>query len=381
MSDARIIFVGGGTGGHLAPCLAVATRWQAAGHGAEVVISRKPVDARMAAAHPELPVITAPGAGWSGGLGGRLQSIRQGLLGLIFAGRHLRRSRPRAVFGFGGFLTGIYAAAARLTRTPLVLHEANRVPGRAIRSLARGATRLYLPAGVKLARVAPMRIREVGVPLRPSVQHIPKADVRQKLAIPRWDKVLLVLGGSQGAASLTQWTRDHLDALFARGIHVICLTGMKGGPGETVRGEGPSGCQVEARFLPFSDNMAELLSVADVVVSRAGAGSIAEIIRCIVPAILVPYPHAADDHQRANATYLERRGGAVVVQPEALDTLWEEVHQLIHYDRLLERMRGNLRALAREDAAGVILHDLETRLATPLGALSPAPTAPLPSAG
>jgi UDP-N-acetylglucosamine--N-acetylmuramyl-(pentapeptide) pyrophosphoryl-undecaprenol N-acetylglucosamine transferase len=105
--------------------------------------------------------------------------------------------------------------------------------------------------------------------------------------------------------------------------------------------------------------VAELLSAADLVVSRAGAGTLAELIRCETPAILVPFPHAADDHQRANATFFERQGGGLVVEQGRLSGLRAEVFDVIFNDGLLRKFRGNLRRMDRENSLELMLRDLE----------------------
>src|SRR5207302_4658058 len=120
-----------------------------------------------------------------------------------------------------------------------------------------------------------------------------------------------------------------------------------------------NGAPVRAVFVPFSDRMAELLSAADLVVSRAGAGTLAELIRCETPAILVPYPQAADDHQRANAAFFERQGGGIVVEQERLGQLHAEVLDVIFNDWLLRKFRGNLARMDRANSLDVMLRDLD----------------------
>jgi UDP-N-acetylglucosamine--N-acetylmuramyl-(pentapeptide) pyrophosphoryl-undecaprenol N-acetylglucosamine transferase len=120
-----------------------------------------------------------------------------------------------------------------------------------------------------------------------------------------------------------------------------------------------TGEPVRAVFMPFSDQMAELLSAADLVVSRAGAGTLAELIRCETPAILVPYPQAADDHQRANAAYFERQGGGVVVAQTQLGQLHAEVMDVIFNDWLLRKFRANLQRMDRANSLDLMLADLE----------------------
>jgi len=111
--------------------------------------------------------------------------------------------------------------------------------------------------------------------------------------------------------------------------------------------------------VPFCDRVAELLSAADLVVSRAGAGTLAELIRCEVPAILVPYPHAASDHQRVNAAFFERQGGGLVVEEASLGTLHDEVVELVFNEWLLRQFRGHLKRMDRANSLEVMLADLE----------------------
>jgi UDP-N-acetylglucosamine--N-acetylmuramyl-(pentapeptide) pyrophosphoryl-undecaprenol N-acetylglucosamine transferase len=120
-----------------------------------------------------------------------------------------------------------------------------------------------------------------------------------------------------------------------------------------------TGAPVRAVFTPFSDRMAELMSAADLVVSRAGAGTLAELIRCETPAILIPYPQAADDHQRANAAYFERQGGGIVVSQSQLAQLHPEVLDVIFNDWLLRKFRGNLQRMDRANSLDLMLGDLE----------------------
>jgi UDP-N-acetylglucosamine--N-acetylmuramyl-(pentapeptide) pyrophosphoryl-undecaprenol N-acetylglucosamine transferase len=115
----------------------------------------------------------------------------------------------------------------------------------------------------------------------------------------------------------------------------------------------------------FTDRVAEMLSAADLVVARAGAGTIAELIRCETPAILVPLPTSADDHQRANAAFFERQGGGIVIDQAVLDRLRAEVLETIFNDNLLRTFRANLQRMDHLNALDPILDDLEQLIATP----------------
>jgi hypothetical protein len=185
-------------------------------------------------------------------------------------------------------------------------------------------------------------------------------------------KLLVLLGGSQGASALNQWARDQVAALAADGIQLYCVTGLGKGAAEKLEFRTKLGQPVRSVFVPFSDRVADLLSAADLVVSRAGAGSIAELIRCETPAVLIPFPHAADDHQRANAAFFERQGGGIVLEQAGLGGLRAEVLDLIFNDWLLRKFRGNLRRMDRANSLDLMLRDLETLTAPPEPPVGPA---------
>jgi UDP-N-acetylglucosamine--N-acetylmuramyl-(pentapeptide) pyrophosphoryl-undecaprenol N-acetylglucosamine transferase len=238
-------------------------------------------------------------------------------------------------------------------------HESNRVPGLAIRALGRFAARVYLPVGIRLEGVGAAATRHVGLPVRREMVRSPASAAREALGLDPAQRVLAILGGSQGASALNAWARAHLDSLAAAGVQVCCITGLGKGGAETLERRSSAGEPVRAIFLPFCDRMAELFSAADLVVSRAGAGTLAELIRCETPAVLIPYPHAAADHQRANARFFERQGGGILVEQAALAGLEAEVLELLGNDWLLRKFRGNLRRMDRANALELMLDDLE----------------------
>jgi UDP-N-acetylglucosamine--N-acetylmuramyl-(pentapeptide) pyrophosphoryl-undecaprenol N-acetylglucosamine transferase len=182
--------------------------------------------------------------------------------------------------------------------------------------------------------------------------------------------VLVILGGSQGSGALNDWVRAHVASLAAEGIQVYCVTGLGKGRDGGAMFTSKTGASVRAEFVAFSDRIGALLSAADLVVSRAGAGTLAELIRCETPAILVPYPQAADDHQRANAAFFERQGGGIVVEQTGLAGLRAEVLDMMFNDSLLRQFRGNLQRMDRANSLELMLHDLE-QLAAAAGAPAP----------
>jgi UDP-N-acetylglucosamine--N-acetylmuramyl-(pentapeptide) pyrophosphoryl-undecaprenol N-acetylglucosamine transferase len=364
----------GGTGGHLAPGIAIAEELRQRGHACRLLVSRKRVDARLLEKYPYLTFECAPGSGFSlhpvrfaGFLAGLLQSF-------VFAHRCVRHERPDAVIGFGGFTNFAVALCARLRDIPVALHEANRVPGRTVRWLAPFAQRVFTPAGVRVRGLPLTRTRHVGLPVRRDMRRISRAAARQRLGFDQHHRLVIVLGGSQGASALNAWTKKHLEFFAQEGVQVCCVTGLGKGAEGTIENRARDGSVVLSRFVTFTDRMNELLCAADLVVSRAGAGTIAEAIRCQVPAILVPYPEAADNHQLANAQHFERQGAGLCVDQRHLGTLHREVMDVLLNDWLLARFRHNLRNLEREDAARVVAAELED-LARRHAAPEPAPTA------
>ncbi len=195
--------------------------------------------------------------------------------------------------------------------------------------------------------------------MRSEIVRASAASSRQALGLDPKLKVLVVLGGSQGASSLNAWASARAETLALEGIQLVCVTGLDKGAPETVVNRSQGGEPVKAIFMPFCDRVAELLSAADLVVTRAGAGTLAELARCEVPAILVPYPHAASDHQRANAAFFERQGGGIVVEEAFLGSLHYEVLDLIFNDWLLRLFRGNLKRMDRAGSLDLMLADLE----------------------
>jgi len=364
----RFLIACGGTGGHLSPGIALAEGLLARGHEATLLISHKQVDARLIAKYPHLSFERIPGAPLSWSLAGLARFAWRQAAAFVSSARILGRQKPDLVIGFGGFTTAGIIVVAALCRRPVALHEANRVPGRAIRLLGGLARRVYLPPGVRLAGVRGSGVRQVGLPVRSEIAARPHEEARARLGLDPSRKVLVILGGSQGAAALNRWVRERLGRLAAEGIQVCCVTGPGKGAEEVQELRTRTGQMVKAVFLPFCDDVATLLSAADLVVSRAGAGTIAELVRCAVPSILVPYPQAADNHQWANARFLEQQGGGVVIDERQIAGLDKEVRDVIFNDWLLGKFRANLQRMDRANSLDFILDDLESLAGAPRSA-------------
>ncbi|GHC11291.1 UDP-N-acetylglucosamine--N-acetylmuramyl-(pentapeptide) pyrophosphoryl-undecaprenol N-acetylglucosamine transferase [Cerasicoccus arenae] len=355
----------GGTGGHLAPGIAIAEALQESGHHCRLIISNKDVDSRLVKNYPQLQYARSPGMGFSMSPVKFVKFNIEQIRALVFTMKLMREFKADAVIGFGGFLTVGAVFAAFLTGVPVMLHEANRRAGRAIRMLAGFARRVYLPPGVNIKGLPRRMIHHCGYPIRKEIQRMPQDEARAKLGLDVTGKLLLILGGSQGATALNTWVTDNFEALAKDNISVYCITGLNKTAGGAIERISSDGQTARAVFTPFVDSMAVALSAADLVVARAGAGSIAEFARCRLPSILVPYPYSADDHQMANAQFLEQQGGAMVVQESELDRLLGEVTDLIFNDWLIKRFRENLERLDRANPVDRIVKDMASIAADP----------------
>jgi len=303
----RVMVMAGGTGGHVYPALAVADELRS--RGLEVFWLGTPNGFEAG---------VVPGHGYRMEWGS-IQGLRgNGLLRLLAAPfrlslalfqslRILLRNRPRLVLGMGGFVAGPGGLMARLLGIPLVIHEQNAIPGMTNQWLSRVAARVLeaFPGSFVPSR----RAQLTGNPVRAEIAALP--DPVERLTGREGPPRLLVLGGSLGAQALNENLPRAL-ALINRARHPeIRHQSGRNKLRETRQAYLDAGIAAEVE--PFVENMAEAYGWADLVVCRAGALTIAELAACGVPSILVPYPHAVDDHQTRNAGFLSLAGAAVLL--------------------------------------------------------------------
>ena len=306
-----VMIMAGGTGGHVFPALAVARELTGRNQPVVWLGTRRGMEARVVpAAGITLEYIRVQGLRRRGALAWLLAPFGI-LLALTDALRVLRRCRPRLVLGMGGYAAGPGGVAAWLLRLPLVIHEQNAVAGLTNRLLARLAREvLQAFPGAFPSRV---RARTIGNPVRREIAVLPAP--ADRFADRSGPLRLLVLGGSQGARAINQAVPAALALLSAGQRPEVWHQSGEATLEETAAAYRAAGA--EARLVPFIDDMALALGWADLVLSRAGALTIAELAATGVGAILVPYPSAVDDHQTRNAAYLVDAGAATLLpQPE-----------------------------------------------------------------
>jgi UDP-N-acetylglucosamine--N-acetylmuramyl-(pentapeptide) pyrophosphoryl-undecaprenol N-acetylglucosamine transferase len=347
----RAILAGGGTGGHVIPALAIANELKKS-YGAEVLFigTARGIENRL-----------VPAAGYP------LQLVRVGALknvslitrartafdlprALWDASRTLSEFAPDVVIGVGGYASGPAMLAAVVKHIPTLAFEPNVVPGFANRVVARfvSGAAVHFEETAKYFR----RAEVTGVPVRQAFFEIPVLIDKKRGGAP----TLLVFGGSQGAHAINEAMIRCLPELArqAPGIHIVHQTGERDyNDALAAYGSFASTTGESAEVFKFIEDMPAAFARADLLVCRSGASTVAEITAAGKPAIFVPFPRAADDHQRVNAEALARVGAAVVVEESKLEGVWlaETIAALLGDPRRLQQMSGAARGLAHPHAA------------------------------
>ena len=346
-----VLVMATGSGGHVFPALAVARRLREQGAEVAWLGTTTGLESRVVpqAGFPiaRLRVSGIRGKGLARRISGPLLAVAAGLQALSL----MLRSRPSLVLGMGGYASGPGGVAARCLGIPLLIHEQNAVPGITNRLLAPIASRVLeaFPGSFAASRGA----SHTGNPVRDDIAALEGPDERHA---GRDESLrVLIVGGSQGAAALNAAVPGALgEAARSRRVAVLHQTGAAD---RTATVERYRGAGVEADVREFIDDMAEAYAWADVVVCRAGAMTIAELSAAGVASVLVPFPHAVDDHQTRNARFLAD-GGAAVLLPQASLTPSALAEVLLGLDRArLARMASAARARAVPDATDrVVAH-------------------------
>jgi UDP-N-acetylglucosamine--N-acetylmuramyl-(pentapeptide) pyrophosphoryl-undecaprenol N-acetylglucosamine transferase len=341
-----IVIAAGGTAGHVVPALAVADALRAEGARVVFVGGERAERTLVPAAGYELRAIAVEGLSRTNPLKAARAMMRAGAA-LGAARRILRDARPDAVLGGGGYVAGPVAAAAVARRVPLVLTEADSHLGLTNRLLARWARRVCLAFPVD-GRTGP-RYVVTGRPVPPPATD--RAAARARFGLAQDETCVLVFGGSLGARSINEAA---IAAFGDGGVRVLHACGTRDFGALSSRVPGPW-YDLREYITPFG----EALLASDLCVARAG-GSIFEIAAHGRPALLVPYPHAASDHQTGNASWMAHAGAAVVVADAELTParLRAEVDALLGDRERLAAMGVASAGLARVDAASVIASEV-----------------------
>ncbi|AFY54815.1 UDP-N-acetylglucosamine--N-acetylmuramyl-(pentapeptide) pyrophosphoryl-undecaprenol N-acetylglucosamine transferase [Rivularia sp. PCC 7116] len=344
MHDApiRLLIAASGTGGHLFPAIALAE--QLPDYQIEWLGVPNRLETQLVPTQYKLNTIGVEG--FQKGLGISSLLTLGKLMGSILQVRKiLKQGKFNGVFTTGGYISGPAVIAARSLGLPVILHESNALPGKVTRffgllcnAVAVGfeAAAKYLPKNKTIYTSTPVR----------SAFLEPGIEASLDLSIPPDAPVIVVFGGSQGAVSVNKLVRESAPAWFEAGAYVVHLTGNQDPEADSL---------VHPQYIsmPFYNNMAALLQRANLAISRSGAGSVTELAVCGTPAILIPYPYAAEDHQTYNAQVYTTAGAGILFQQKELtaEKLLLQVLELLKSPEELQQMSDKAKTVAVPESA------------------------------
>jgi UDP-N-acetylglucosamine--N-acetylmuramyl-(pentapeptide) pyrophosphoryl-undecaprenol N-acetylglucosamine transferase len=338
-----ILIMAGGTGGHIFPGLAVAEQMRAAGWDVVWMGARGGMEERLVPRHGHRTAWIRAKAARGKGVVQKLLLPANLLYSFWESARHIRRLKPDVVLGLGGYVAFPGGMMASLFNRPLALHEQNAIAGLANRVLAQVSDRVMVafPDALKGAEWT-------GNPVRSEIAAIPSPEERFRSR--SGPLRILVVGGSLGAQALNEALPRAISLLSER-PRVVHQAGEKH---LDALQKHYAAAGIEGELVAFIDDMARRYAEADLVICRAGAVTIAELSAGGMASILVPFPHAVDDHQTANAKFLSGRGAAILIQQRDLTPQkLAELIRSLDRPKLLEMAR-KARALGKPDAARIV---------------------------
>jgi UDP-N-acetylglucosamine--N-acetylmuramyl-(pentapeptide) pyrophosphoryl-undecaprenol N-acetylglucosamine transferase len=345
----KLLIAASGTGGHLFPAVAVAEKltdfeieWLGVPDRLETTLVPK-----------QYPMHLIPVRGFQGkSIPKNLNTIRLLVASIFTTRKILKKGKFDGVFSTGGYISAPAILAAYSLGIPIVLHESNALPGKVTRLLSPFCTKVALGFSSAAQYLKKASTIYMGTPVRQQFLQRQKLD----LPIPPDVPVIVIAGGSQGAVALNNLVRDSASAWLATGAFIVHLTGDK---------DPASGSLKHPNYLSlaFYDNMAGLMQLATLMISRSGAATLTELMVCRLPSILIPYPYAAEDHQYINAKCMAETGAALVFRQEKLTAgfLAEEVANLLRSPQRLSDMSHNtsqMGVLNSADLLADLLRDL-----------------------
>ena len=370
MTTPRVLFAGGGTGGHLYPALALGEAFRRLDPAAEVMFigARRGVESRvlpeLGVAHALLPLEpirrAKPWQNW------RLFPAMFGsftALNGVF-----RRFKPNLVVGTGGYASGPAVAFAMMRGVPAAVQEQNSYPGFVTRLVDKRVRQIHLafPEALKYLKPGPRtQVFEFGNPIKPPDFSVDRAAARAKFGLGP-GTVCLVTGGSQGARPVNEALLADLRGIREgrlpappEGFQILWAAGT-GNYARVEKGLEDLGHPAWVKAMPYIDDMPSALAASDFAISRAGAMSLAELCAWGIPAVLVPLPHAAANHQYHNAVALAEAEAGVMVQEQELGggRLWGEVMKLATDEARRSELATRARSRGQPDAADRIVREL-----------------------
>lgn len=367
----KCILSGGGTGGHLYPALAIAEKILSEEPDSEILFvgSKDSIEADVV---PKMgyKFVSIPTERLNIGEG-PLQKMAinakvgmSNLAGVAKATAIVRKFKPDAVVGTGGFVCFPTLFAAQMAKYPTYVHEQNAVPGRANKALAKGAKKIFV--GFKGAEDSfgyPEKTMFTGNPVRKEFFNLNKAASREKLGIPMDDMVVFAFGGSLGARNINNIALRYMKHISGKSGRTLLM-----GTGGRHYDECIDRCKAEGveitkniKIESYIENMTDYLAASDLMICRAGALSLAEIITAGKPSIIIPIPNTVGNHQYYNAKAIADAGGAFLVEEKDLDIddICEKIEYLASNKAVLKNMGEICQGMASQDAADIIYREIK----------------------
>jgi UDP-N-acetylglucosamine--N-acetylmuramyl-(pentapeptide) pyrophosphoryl-undecaprenol N-acetylglucosamine transferase len=347
-----LIITAGGTGGHLFPAIALAEAYKKQFPAGKVILvgTLTPIDKEIyqASGFPfQLLSFNRP----SGGLKGKIKLAYQIIRSVYQAIKLIRKNKPQLIAACGGFGCVPLAFAAKLTRTPFVLLEQNVIPGRTNLFLAESSSCVFAEYSESIPYFKPkVKLEHLGNPIRQNILNI-KPSTNQNS--------IVFMGGSQGSKKINDIAFEIIPGLLASypNLKIYHLTG-KTDFEKYKQNEKYS----QVKVLDFTNNMEEIYSNAKLIIARSGATSIAEIATLGIPTIFIPYPHAKDDHQKANAKALVSIGAGIMIEETALSAtiLNDQIIHLLKDESQWNAIANSIKQWSKPKAGEAIIQSLQS---------------------
>lgn len=362
-SPVKVILAGGKTGGHVFPAIAMAKEFKKRFPQSKVIFvgTKDGLESKIVPTHGfKLIFIKARGLKRKASLGNLmlpyhvLKSLYQSL-------RILNEERPDLVVGTGGYVSFPVVFSARLKNIPTLIQEQNSYPGVTTRLLALFVDRVCLSylSSIKYF-LTKGKLTVIGNPVREDIVSKDKYEALRKFNLDPSKKTVFILGGSQGAHTINQVVLDSLDFL-SENWQLLWQTGEN----DFVFVSGKvKGKRIKCVVFPFLEDMSSAYAASDLVVSRAGALTLAEIIACDKPSVLIPYPFATADHQRYNAEVLQKEGAAQIILQRDLtgEILAKKLSSVLSDEERLKGMGKQSKKMGKPDATSLLVDEMEKLL-------------------
>lgn len=357
----RVLIALGGTGGHIYPGLALGEKLTKRNNEV-ILVGRKGGIGERIARESGFSFFQIVGEGLVRKFSLKVfRFLAKSLQGFFQSIQIFRSFRPDIVVGMGGYLAFPVVLAAKISRITCAIHEPNVVPGLANRVLARMVDRIMIGFRETEKYFPSEKTFITGSPVRQSILDCPRSEGLRRFDLVEGKKNILIFGGSQGARSINLAMVKALNFLnpLQKKIQIIHIVGIE--QFAEMKKEYEKTDYV-ARVLPYLLHMEYAYSCCDLVISRSGASTVAEIITKGLPSILIPYPYATGGHQKANAEFLSKRGACLLIEDHQLtgELLGDVIIGLIEDEAELRGMAENTRRLSIEDAATEMADLIET---------------------